>query len=154
MFASNVTQMAVISGWYGSYGSIRPRGHVRHIGFGDGGHAKCAMGPKQSLGAWGGPFWPEIPMSELRGVLRHVLGLQFYPTGCNFWLEWFLCINGTGGTCQASRFGGGVHARCSMSPKRLLERVFFSLKSPCLRGVQWHVHGLQGHPSDCTSYLL
>ena len=49
LFASNVTQMAVISGWYGSYGSMRPRGHVRHLAFGDRGHVKCAMGPKQSL---------------------------------------------------------------------------------------------------------
>ena len=34
-----------------------------------------------------------------------------------------------------SRFGDGGRARCSMGPKRSLERVFFSLKSPCLRGV-------------------
>ena len=49
LFATNVTQMAVISGWNGSHGSMRPRGHVRHLAFGDRGHAKCAMGPKQSL---------------------------------------------------------------------------------------------------------
>ena len=49
LFASNVTQVAVISGWNGSYGSMRPRGHVRHLAFGDMGHVKCAMGPKQSL---------------------------------------------------------------------------------------------------------
>ena len=35
LVASNVTQMVVISGWYGSYGSMRPRGHVRHLAFGD-----------------------------------------------------------------------------------------------------------------------
>ena len=29
--ASNVTKVAVISGWNGSYGSIRPGGHVRHL---------------------------------------------------------------------------------------------------------------------------
>ena len=28
---------------------MRPRGHVRHLAFGDRGHAKYAMGPKQSL---------------------------------------------------------------------------------------------------------
>ena len=39
----------VISGWNGSYGSMRSRGHVRHLKFGDMGHVKCAMGPKQSL---------------------------------------------------------------------------------------------------------
>ena len=44
-----VTQMAAISGWYGSYGSVRPRGHVRHLAFGERWHAKCAMGLKQSL---------------------------------------------------------------------------------------------------------
>ena len=41
--------MAVMSGWYGSYGSLRPKKLVRHLAFGDMGHAKCAMGPKQSL---------------------------------------------------------------------------------------------------------
>ena len=49
LFASNVTQVAVISGWKGPYGSVRPMGHVRHLAFGDRGHGKCAMGPKQSL---------------------------------------------------------------------------------------------------------
>ena len=34
-----------------------------------------------------------------------------------------------------SRFGDGGHDRCSMCLKRLLDRVFFSLKSPFLRGV-------------------
>ena len=47
LLASNVTQMAVISGWYGSYESVRSRGHVRHLAFGDRGHDKCAMDPKQ-----------------------------------------------------------------------------------------------------------
>ena len=37
---TNVTQVAVISGWNGSYGSMRPRGHVRHLEFGDMGHVK------------------------------------------------------------------------------------------------------------------
>ena len=41
--------MVVISGWNGSYGSMEPRGYVRHLAFGDRGHVKCAMGPKQSL---------------------------------------------------------------------------------------------------------
>ena len=41
---------------------------------------------------------------------------------------------GLEGACLTSRFGDGGHARCSMGPKRSLERVFFSLKSPCLRG--------------------
>ena len=30
---------------------MRPGGHVRHLAFGDIGHVKCAMGPKQSLEA-------------------------------------------------------------------------------------------------------
>ena len=47
--ASNATQVAVISGWNVSYGSMRLRGLVRHLAFGDMGHAKCAIGPKQSL---------------------------------------------------------------------------------------------------------
>ena len=40
-----------------------------------------------------------------------------------------------------SRSGDGGPDRCSMGPKRSLERVIFSLKSPFLRGVQWHVLG-------------
>ena len=51
------------------------------------------------------------------------------------------------------RFGDGGHDKCSMGPKQSLERVFFSLKSPCLRGAQWHVLGLQYHPSDCNFRL-
>ena len=49
LFASNVIQVAVISDWYGSYGSMRSRGHVKRLAFGDRGHAKCTMGPKQSM---------------------------------------------------------------------------------------------------------
>ena len=49
LFASNIIQVAVISCWNGSYGSMRPIGHVRHLAFGDRGHAKCAIGPKQVL---------------------------------------------------------------------------------------------------------
>ena len=33
-----------------------------------------------------------------------------------------------------SRLGDGGHDRCSMGPKPSLERVFFSLKPPFLRG--------------------
>ena len=84
MFASNVTQMVVvvISGWNGSYGSMRPRGHVRHLAFGDRGHAKCAMGPKQSLE--GVLFGQKSPC--LMGVPRHILGLQCRASDCNVYL--------------------------------------------------------------------
>ena len=125
------------------------RGHVIHLDFGDRGHAKYAMGPKQSLeGVIFG-----LKSRCRRGFSWHVLvlGLQCHPSGCDFWLEWFLWIHGTQGTCQRSRFGNGVHARFSMGPKRSLERVFFSLKCPCLRGGQRHVLGLQGHKCDCIS---
>ena len=62
--SSNVTQMAVISGSNGSYGSMRPRGHVRDLAFGDRGHDKCALGPKQSLEGVLFGLKTEIPMSE------------------------------------------------------------------------------------------
>ena len=65
MFVSNVIQVAVISGWNGSYGSMRSRGHVRHLDVGDRGHAKCAMGPKQSLE--GVLFGLKSPCLRLRG---------------------------------------------------------------------------------------
>ena len=74
-----------------------------------------------------------------RGVERHVLGLQCRPSDCNFWLEWFMRINGTWGTYPNSRFGDGGHDRCAMGPKPSLERVFFSLKSPFLREVERYV---------------
>ena len=93
-------------------------------------------------------------MSE--GVQRHVLGLQCHQSGCNFWLElleWFQWINGTWGICQMSSFRDGGPDRCSMSPKRSLERVFFSLKPPSLRRIQWHVHCLQCHQSGWNSWL-
>ena len=59
-----VTQVAVISDWYGSNGSMRVRGYVRHLAFGDRGHPKCAMGSKQSLEEVLFGFWLEIRMTE------------------------------------------------------------------------------------------
>ena len=38
-------------------------------------------------------------------------------------------------------------------PNQSLEWVFFSLKSPFLRGVQWHVPGLQCHQSGWNFWL-
>ena len=123
LFASNVTQMAVISVFHGSYESMRPKENVRHLAFADRGHAKCGMGPKQSL------EWVLFGLKSpwLRGDQRHVLGLQCHSRGCNFWLEWLVWIDGTQGTYHISRFGDGGHARYSMmGPKMLLERVFFA----------------------------
>ena len=100
LFASNVTQMAVISDLNGSYRSMSPRGHVSHLNFGDMGHVKCAMGPKQSLE--GVLFGLKLKSPCLRGIQRHILGLQCHSSGCNFWLEWFIWIDGTRGTCQKS----------------------------------------------------
>ena len=117
--------------------------------FGDGGPARCSMGPKRSLES--AVF--SLKSLFLRAVQRHVLGLQCDQSGCNFGLEWFGWINETWGTYPMSRFGDGGLARCSMGPKRSLERVIFSLKSPVLRGVQRHVHGLQCPQSDCNFWL-
>ena len=127
------------------------RGHVRHLDVGDRGHAKCAMGPKQSLE--GVLFGLKLKSPCLMGVPWHVPGLQCHPSGCHFWLEWFVWINGTHGTSQTSEVGDEGHARCAMGPKRSLERVFLSLKSPCLMGVQRHILGLQCHPSGCNFRL-
>ena len=110
---------------------------------GDGGPERCSMGPKPSFER----VFFSLKSPFLRGVQRHVHGLQCHQSGCNFWLEWFGWINGTQGICQMSSFGDGGPDRCSMSPKPKpsLESVFYSLKSPFLRGVQWHVLGLQCH---------
>ena len=108
----------------------------------------------QNTDAGGVLFGLKSSCLSLRGVQRHILGLQCHSSGCNFWLEWFISINGTDGTCQMSIFGDGNDARCSMGPKWSLERVFFSLKSPSLRGVQRQVLGLQYHPSDCDFRLV
>ena len=110
---------------------------------GDGGPTRCSMSPKQSLQR----VFFCLKSQFLRGVQRHIIGLQCHQSGWNFWLEWFMWINWTHCTWQTSRFGDGGHARCSMGPKPSLERVFFSLKSPCLRGVQRHVLVLECHPS-------
>ena len=77
-------------------------------------------------------------------------GIHSHRRGCNFRLEWFVWIHGTQVTCPTPRFGDGGHARCSMGSKRSLERIFFSLKSPCLGRFQRHVLGLQCHSNDCT----
>ena len=106
------------------------KGTCQTSGFGDGGHVRCSMGPTQSLER----VFFSLKSPFLRGVQRHILGLQCDRSGCNFWLEWLVWINGTWGTCQTSRFGDGVHARCTMGPKQLLETVFFSLKYPHVGG--------------------
>ena len=88
--------------------------------------------------AGGGPFYLfGLKSPCLKGVLQHVHGLQCRSSDCNFRLEQFVWNNGTKGICPTPRFGDGVHARCSMGPSRslALERVFFSLKSLCRRGL-------------------
>ena len=138
--------MTGISGWNGSYGSMLGlEGHIRCLDL-----MMRAMSCAQLVqnDRFRGLFSPELPF--LRGVERHVLGLQCHQSGCDFWLEWFGWINGTWGTFQMSRFGDGGPARCSMGPKPSLERVFFSLKSPVLRGVQRHVLGLQCNQRGCN----
>ena len=117
--------------------------------FDDGGHDRCSMGPKRSLER----VFLSLKSPFLKGVERHILGLQCCPSDSDFRFEWFIRINGTWGTYPMSRFVDGGPARCSMGPKRSLERVFFSLKSPFLRGVQRHVLGLQCHQSGCDFWL-
>ena len=65
LLASNVTQVAVSSKWNGSYGSMRPYRHVRHLAAVIGGMADAQW--VQNSRAGGGHFWPEIPMSEVWG---------------------------------------------------------------------------------------
>ena len=119
--------------------------------FGDGGHDRCSLGPKQSLERV--VFSLKLKSPFLRGVERYVLGLQCHQRGWNFWLEWFIRVNRTWVTYRWSRLGDGGRARCSMGPKQSLERVFFSLKSPFLRGVQRHVLNLQCHQRGCDFWL-
>ena len=107
------------------------------------------MGPKLSLKRV--VFSLKSPF--LRGVERHALGLQCRPSDCNLLFEWFVWINEIWGTYPKSRFSDGGPDRCSFGPKRSLERVVFSLKSPFLRGVERYVLGLQCHQSDCNFWL-
>ena len=111
------------------------------------------MGPKQLLER----VFFSLKSPFLRGVGRHVLGLQCHQRCWHFWLEWFILIDGRYEKCPMSRFGDGGPDSCSISmgPKQWLEieRVFFSLKSPFLRGVERHVLGLQCHQSDCNFWL-
>ena len=119
--------------------------------FGDEGHAKSSMHPKCWLEAvlFGGKSQCQKRCSVA------TFGIHSHPNGCKFRLEWIIWIDGTQGTYQTpiSIFGDGGYARPPMGPKRSLERVFFSLKSPCLRGLRWHVLGLQYHPSGCNLRL-
>ena len=105
------------------------------------------MGPKRSLERV--IFSLKSPF--LRGVEQHVLGLKCHSSGCNFWLEWFIWINATWKEHPKFSFGDGGPDRCSLGPKRSLERVLLSLKSPFLRGVERYVLGLQCDQSDCNS---
>ena len=59
--ASNVTKVAVISGWNGSYGPMGPNGHVRLL--------DLVIGPLKGAQwvrtyHWRGSFLPEIPIPE------------------------------------------------------------------------------------------
>ena len=127
-------------------GIDRAKGACPTYSFGDRGYARCSMGPKQSLE---GVLFCLKPL-RLRGVKRYVLGLHCHSSGCNFWLEWLVLIDKSRNTSQTSSFIDGGHTRCPMDPKRSLESVIFSLKSPCLRRVQPHVLVLQCHQSSCN----
>ena len=148
--ASNVTKVAVVSHWNGLDGLMGRGGHVRRLDL-----VMGAMPSAQWVRNDGsrGSFFFCLKSPFLRVVQQHVLGLQCLQSGCDFRLEWFIRINGTWLTCRIPRFGDGDHARCSMGSTLSLERVFFSLKSPFLRGVQRHVLGLQCHKSDCDFWL-
>ena len=111
--ASNVTKVAVISDWK-EFGWINGTWWTCQMSrFGDGGHARCSMGPTRSLER----VFFSLKSPFHNGVQRHILSLQCHQRGCYFWLEWFGWLNGTWWTCQMSRFGDGGHVRCSMSPK-------------------------------------
>ena len=89
--ASSVTHEAGISGWNGSYGSMQPKWHIRRLDLAMGGLPGAQW--VQIDGLRGSFLAHKIPISE--GVERHVLGLQCHQSYCNFWLEWFIRINGT-----------------------------------------------------------
>ena len=66
--ASNIDQVTVISGWNDSYGSMRPKGHVRHLVAVIGGipDAQCVQNSR-----WRGIiFGLENPMSEGGAMAR------------------------------------------------------------------------------------
>ena len=69
--ASNVTHVAVRSGWNSPYGSMGPGGHIRYLDLVMGGHARCSMGPKQSLDR----VFFSLKSTCMMGVQRHVLFL-------------------------------------------------------------------------------
>ena len=104
-------------------------GDISDASFGDGGPARCLMGPKQSLERV--VFSLKSPF--LRGVKRHVLGLQCHQSGCNFWLEWFGWINRTLGTYRMPRFGDGAPTRCPMGQTNHLRGSFLAC-NPHFRG--------------------
>ena len=56
--ASNVTEVAVTSGWNGSYGSMGPKEHVRHLALVMGAMPSPQWVPN---GGWRWSFWAENP---------------------------------------------------------------------------------------------
>ena len=125
-------------GWNGSYGSMGSKKHDWHL--------ELVMGAIPSAqwvqkGWWKGVFYLKSQCQSQRRVQQHILGLQYHPNGCNFWLYWFLWINTTTGTCRTSNVGDGGHCKSSMGPKRWLVVVLFGDKAHVkgwFSGHFWH----------------
>ena len=101
------------------------RGACQTSSFGDGGHDRGSLGPKWSLEAV--PFWLKKPC--LRGVLRHILGLQSHRSGCKIRLDQFVWINVTKGIYHTPRIDSWGHGARSVGTKQSLEGVHFCRKS-------------------------
>ena len=93
--SANITQVAAISVWNDSYGSMGPGGHVRDLArFGDGGRAKSSMDPRR---------WLEVVLFGRKSPCRKgdsvaTFGIHSHPSDCNFRLWQFVGIIGTMGT--------------------------------------------------------
>ena len=78
----NISDTVEISDLNDSYGSIRPRGHDRHLAFIDGGMSSAQWVQNRRRRG----YFFCLKSQCLRRVQGHVLGLHCHSSGCNFWL--------------------------------------------------------------------
>ena len=101
-------------------------GDVRHLAFGDRGHAKCTMGPKQLLE--GVLFVFSLKSPCLKGFQRHVLSLASNVTQVAVICGWNDSYESMGprGHVRHPDLVMGAMPGTQWAKKRLLERVFLA----------------------------
>ena len=139
MFASNdtKTKMAVISGWYGPYGSTRPRGHVRHLAFVVIGGSQVRNGSKAVI--LGGDLFGQKSPCQCLIVGFHDMFLASNVTHVAVISGW----NGSYGSMGPRGHVRGLDLVMGSMPSPQWvpsggwRGSLFGGKYPCRRGIQW-----------------